>query len=473
MSTRQRVDFFFVAFLSSPYYRINELNEKEFILLDIFVKKAAMTEILALIVGIAIGATGVYFILKSRFSGLKMVSDERINLLQVSINELKKNNEDKEQALFTLNGQYNSKLAEYKALELKLSEQKKEIDDLQQRFTVEFKNLANEILEDKSKRFTEQNKINLNEILKPLNEKIKDFEKKVEETYDKESQQRFSLKEEVKRLAELNQQISREANNLTKALKGEAKSQGMWGEIILEGILEKSGLVKNREYFIQESFRGNDEKRLQPDVILKYPGDRNVIVDSKVSLTAFERYISEEDEQRREIALKEHLTSVRRHIQELSAKNYQDLYQLNSLDFVMMFLPVEPAYMLAIQFDPEIWQYAYDRRILIISPTNLIAALKMIVSLWRQENQNKNALEIARRSGELYDKFVGLIDDLIDVGNKLKQTQKSYEASMNKLTLGKGSIVKRAQDLRELGVKSKKDLPQNILDRAEMDENLQ
>ncbi|MFO7655450.1 MAG: DNA recombination protein RmuC [Bacteroidales bacterium] len=432
-----------------------------------------MTEILALIVGTIIGASGIYLALKYKFAGSKMASDEKVSLFQLTINELKQSNEEKEKALFTLNGLYSSKLAEYKALEQKLSEQKNEIEEIRQRFTIEFKNLANEILEDKSKKFTEQNKVNLNEILKPLNEKIKDFEKKVEETYDKESQQRFSLKEEVKRLAELNQQISREANNLTRALKGEAKSQGMWGEIILENILEKSGLVKNREYYIQESFKGNDEKRLQPDVILKYPGDRNVIVDSKVSLTAFERYISEEDEQKREIALREHLTSVRRHIQELSAKNYQDMYQLNSLDFVMMFLPVEPAYLLAIQYDSELWQYAYDKRILIISPTNLIAALKMIVSLWRQENQNKNALEIARRSGELYDKFVGLIDDLIDIGNKLKQTQKSYEASMNKLTLGKGSIVKRARDLKELGVKSKKDLPQNILDRSEMDENLQ
>ena len=256
-------------------------------------------------------------------------------------------------------------------------------------------------------------------------------------------------------------------------MKGESKSQGTWGEIILESILEKSGLVKDREYFIQESFRNEDEKRQQPDVILIYPGKRSIVIDSKVSLTAYERYVSGEDDKQKETDLKEHLLSVRKHIQELSSKNYQDMYQLNSLDFVMMFLPVEPAYLLAIQADSEIWQYAYDRRILLISPTNLIAALKLVVSLWRQEYQNKNALEIARRSGELYDKFVGLMEDLTDVGQKLKQTQKSYEASMNKLSLGKGNLVKRAQDLKELGIKTKKDLPQNVLDRTEPDENLQ
>jgi DNA recombination protein RmuC len=256
-------------------------------------------------------------------------------------------------------------------------------------------------------------------------------------------------------------------------LKGDSKSQGTWGEIILENILEKSGLVKDREYFIQESFKNENEKRQQPDIILIYPGNRSIIIDSKVSLTAYERYVSAEDDKQREAALKEHLISVRKHIQELSSKNYQDVYELNSLDFVMMFLPIEPAYMIAIQVDSDLWQYAYDKRILLISPTNLIAALKLVVSLWRQEHQNKNALEIARRSGDLYDKFVGLLEDLVEVGNKLKQTQKSYENSMNKLTWGRGSLVKRAQDLKELGIKTKKDIPQNVLDRTEIDENLQ
>lgn len=430
-------------------------------------------EIAILLAGVVLGLLTAWFILKSRYTASVAIETDKVKNLLVSVDELKNRLEDKEQQLFDLNGLYNTRQAEYKALETKLLEQKKEVEDLQGRFTLEFKNLANEILEEKSKKFTEQNKINLNDILKPLGEKIKDFEKKVEEVYDKESQQRFSLKEEVKRLAELNQQVSKEANNLTKALKGDSKSQGMWGEIILENILEKSGLVKNREYFIQESFKQENDKRHQPDVILNYPGDRSVIIDSKVSLTAYERYISAENEREKESALKEHLLSVKKHIQELSLKNYQDVYQLNSLDFVMMFLPVEPAYLLAIQTDSELWQYAYDKRILLISPTNLIAALKLVANLWRQEYQNKNALEIARRSGELYDKFVGFTDDLIELGSKLKQTQKSYEASMNKLTTGKGSLVKRARDLKELGIKTRKDIPQNLLDRTELDERLQ
>jgi DNA recombination protein RmuC len=425
-----------------------------------------------LILGILLGSVAVYLILRNRYAGSVKINTERENLLIRNIEELKEKLGEKEKLLFDLNGEYNAKQAEYRALEQKLLEQKKEIEDMQSRFAVEFKNLANEILEEKSRKFTEQNKTNLNDILKPLGEKIKDFEKKVEEVYEKESQQRYSLKEEVKRLAELNQQVSKEANNLTKALKGESKSQGTWGEIILESILEKSGLVKDREYFIQESLTNEDDKRQQPDVILVYPGKRSIVIDSKVSLTAYERYVSAEDDGQRESSLKEHLLSVRKHIQELGAKNYQDLYQLNSLDFVMMFLPVEPAYMLAIQTDSEIWQYAYDKRILLISPTNLIAALKLVVSLWRQEYQNKNALEIARRSGELYDKFVGLMEDLTDVGQKLKQTQKSYDASMNKLSTGKGNLVKRAQDLKELGIKTKKNMPQNVLDRTEPEGDL-
>ena len=424
-------------------------------------------EILFFVTGIVVGVAVTYIILRNNYSGSLNVQAEKEKILVANIDELKRELLEKETGILDLTGKYTAKLAEFKGLEDKLKDHKKEVEDLQSKFSIEFKNLANEILEEKSKKFTEQNKTNLDDILKPLNEKIKEFEKKVEDVYDKEAQQRFSLKEEVKRLAELNQQVSRETNNLTKALKGESKSQGTWGEVILESILEKSGLVKNREYFIQESFTNDNGKRLQPDIVLKYPGDRNVIIDSKVSLTAYEKFVSAEDDHHREAAQKEHMISVRNHIQELSAKNYQDLYQLNSLDFVMMFMPIEPAYMLAVQVESEIWQYAYDRRILLISPTNLIAALKMIVSLWRQEYQNKNALEIARRSGDLYDKFVGLVDDLIDIGNKLRQTQKSYELSMNKLTLGRGSLVKRAQDLKELGIKSSKEFPQSILDRSE------
>ena len=288
----------------------------------------------------------------------------------------------------------------------------------------------------------------------------------MEETYDKESQQRFSLKEEVKRLAELNQQVSKEASSLTKALKGESKTQGNWGEVILESILERTGLRKGYEYTVQDSFTTDVNQRFQPDVIVHYPGERSIIIDSKVTLTAYDNYIAAENEEEQLAALKAHLVSVKNHINELASKNYQDIAEIKTLDFVVLFMPVEPAYLLAIQNEPQLWNYAYEKRILLISPTNLIAVLKMIESLWKQEYQSRNVFEIARQGGELYDKFAGLIEDLTDIGNKLDQTRKSYESSMNKLATGKGNLVGRVQKLKELGVKTRKTLPDNLLQRT-------
>jgi DNA recombination protein RmuC len=423
-------------------------------------------EIVFLILGIALGAAGIWFILRNRSASDSRIYEEKINSISQQYIELKNQMSEKESALFELHGQLASRTADNKNLEEKLVLQKKEVEQLQERFSIEFKNLANEILEEKTKKFTEQNKTNLDQLLKPLGEKIRDFQKKVEETYDKEAQQRFSLKEEVKRLAELNQQVSKEAGNLTRALKGESKTQGNWGEVILESILEKSGLMRDREYFIQQSYTDQDGKRLQPDVIVSYPGERNIIVDSKVSLTAYEKYTATDDPGLQEKELKNHIQSIKNHIIDLSSKNYQDIYSIHSLDFVMMFLPVEPAYYLAIQQEPELWNYAYDRRILLISPTNLIAALKMVESMWRQEYQSNNALMIAQKSGDMYDKFVGLVSDLIDVGNKLKTTQKSYEDAMNKLSTGKGNLVKRAEDLKDLGLKTKKEIPKAVIERS-------
>ena len=423
-------------------------------------------ELLFLILGIILGAAGIWFIMKSRSTSDSKIYEEKLNSLSRQYGDIKDQINEKESALFELHGQLASKTADNKNLEEKLTLQKREIEQLQERFSIEFKNLANEILEEKTKKFTEQNKTNLDQLLKPLGEKIRDFQKKVEETYDKEAQQRFSLKEEVKRLAELNQQVSKEASNLTRALKGESKTQGNWGEVILESILEKSGLVKDREYFIQQSFTDQNGKRLQPDVVVSYPGDRSIVVDSKVSLTAYEKYTATDDPVLQEKELKSHIQSIKNHIVDLSGKNYQDIYSLHSLDFVMMFLPVEPAYYLAIQQEPDLWNFAYERRILLISPTNLIAALKMVESMWRQEYQSNNARLIAQKSGDMYDKFVGLVGDLIDVGNKLKTTQKSYEDAMNKLSTGKGNLVKRAEDLKELGLKTKKEMPKAVIERA-------
>ncbi len=431
-------------------------------------------EFIYLIVGFAIGAVLIYFISNTLFMKKHVGLESENKMLQSNeqfINEkssnLSKQIEIKDEQILDLTSKLSAKNSDLIHLNEKLNEQKQDIEKLQDKFRIEFKNLANEILEEKSQKFTQQNRTNLDEILKPLGEKIKDFEKKVEDTYDKESKLRFSLKEEIKRLEELNQQVSRDTVNLTKALKGDSKAQGNWGEVVLESILEKSGLVKDREYFIQSSYTSDDGKRMQPDVVVTYPGKRNVVIDSKVSLTAYERYNSEESEEKRERAYKEHIVSLKSHINELSLKNYQDLYQLNSLDFVMMFLPLEPAYLLAVQRDPDLWNYAYDKRILLISPTNLIAALKMVESLWRQEYQGQNVKEIARQSGDLYDKFVGLVEDLIDVGNKLNATQKSYEGSMNKLHTGKGNLLKRVENIKKLGAKTTKIMPNKLLERLD------
>ena len=417
-------------------------------------------------IGLAIGGALMFFILQSRISTITKFHKEQTTGLNEQLNIEKRENDRRGNEILRLTRQITEKEVALNHLEEKLNEQKSDIERIQEKFRIEFRNLANDILEEKTKKFTEQNSIRLNEILNPLSQKIKEFEKKVEETYDKETQQRISLKEEVKKLTELNLAVSKEANNLAKALKGESKTQGNWGEVILENILERSGLVKDREYFIQMSFPGESGRRLQPDVVIAYPGNRNVVVDSKVSLTAYERYVSATEGNEKEIALQEHLLSIRNHIKELSTKNYQDIHQIQSLDFVMMFLPIEPAYLLAIQKDPDLWDFAYKKRILLISPTNLIASLKMVESMWRQEYQNKNVMEIARQSGALYDKFEGLISDLLNLGKKMDAAQTHYQTTMNKLSEGKGSLVSRVEKIKKLGAKTKKSLSTELLDKA-------
>jgi DNA recombination protein RmuC len=419
-------------------------------------------EVIYGIIGLIAGGGIVFLALRSWLAGRHQYMKEKVSGLEEETIALDRQIKEKEAELIRLTRELAVATTDHKNLKEKLEEQKNEINDLQDRFRIEFKNLANEILEEKSKKFTEQNRSNLDQLLKPLGEKIRDFEKKVGDVYDKEAQQRFSLREEVKRLAELNKKIAEDAENLTRALKGDSKSQGNWGEMILESILERSGLVKDREYIVQPSFQGDDGRRMQPDVVVSYPGNRSVIIDAKVSLTAYERLVDETSPELREKHLKEHLTSIRNHVNELNNKDYLDIYQVQSLDFIMMFLPVEPAYLIAIKEDPEIWNYAYDRRILLISPTNLLAALKMIASLWRQEYQNKNALEIARQSGDLLDKFYALLTDLNDLGNRLKLTQKSYDDAINKLSEGKGNLIRRAKRIEALGAKTKKKLPDNF-----------
>ncbi len=357
---------------------------------------------------------------------------------------------------------------ENKYLKETLEKQKQETEEIGKKFSNEFKLLADQILEDKTQRFTKMNQENLDRLLKPLGENIMQFQKQVQEVYEKESKERFSLGNEVKQLRELNQTISQEAKNLTDALKGQAKTQGNWGEMILENILEKSGLVKGREYTVQESIRDDEGKRFQPDVIISYPDKGKVVVDSKVSLVAYERYSSSTNKEDQDKALNEHLKSVRSHIDSLSSKSYQDL--VGSLEWVMMFIPIEPAYMVVMEADPEIWNYAYTRRVLLISPTNLIAALKMIHNLWRHEYQNRNAAEIANRGGLLYDKFVGFVEKLMAIGDNIHKAHNSYESALNQLKDGKGNLISQAKQLKELGVKAKKTIPSELIDEVDVND---
>ncbi|MDQ2920326.1 MAG: DNA recombination protein RmuC, partial [Acidobacteriota bacterium] len=336
--------------------------------------------------------------------------------------------------------------------------------------TAQFKSLANDILDDKSRKFTEQNKSNIETLLRPLGEKIRDFEKKVEETYNTESKQRFSLETEIKKLRDLNTQISQDAINLTNALKGQTKTQGAWGEVILERVLEMSGLVKGREYQIQVTLTSEEGRRSCPDVIVYLPENRHLVIDSKVNLVAYERYCTLEDGPERDAELKKNISAFRKHIGELDLRRYQDHYKLNSLDFVLMFVPIEGAFMIAVQNDSTLFDRAFERNLVIVSPSTLLATMRTISNLWRQEDQNRNALKIAKQAGRLYDKFAGFVGDLEEIGSKLYAAQTSYDSAHNKLVSGRGNIVSRIENIRELGARVTKKLPQDLLDDATEDD---
>jgi DNA recombination protein RmuC len=346
----------------------------------------------------------------------------------------------------------------FKAQQEKLAEQKEEIEQTRQHFQREFENVAEKLLKEKSREFTDVNKLSIDAILNPLKENIKAFEDKVDKVYNTEAAERHVLRGEIGKLMELNQLISTEASNLTKALKGDNKKQGNWGEVILEKVLERSGLVRDREYRVQASLNGTDGGRLQPDVIIDLPDEKHLIIDSKVSLIAYERLVNCDTEEERKLFSKAHVESLRNHVHGLSSKNYHDLYQVNSPDFVLLFVPIESSFSFAVQLDADLFSDAWDKRVVIVSPSTLLATLRTIASIWKQERQNRNVLEIARLSGEMYDKFVGFVGDMEGIGKNIKQSQDSYDKALNKLVDGRGNLTITAEKIKKLGAKANKQI---------------
>ena len=430
-------------------------------------------EILLFASGFTAGAVITWLILTLRHSAEKhgpasalLVEQEKTKALQAQLTELKKQLDIERNNVLEVNNSLAAAEADYRNLQEKLLDQKKEYETLNEKFAFQFKNLANDIFEEKSKKFTDQNKANIFDLLKPLGEKIVDFEKRVEETHKDNISRNSALREQLESLQKLNVQMTREAENLTRALRGDSKTQGAWGEFILESILEKSGLEKDREYYIQESFT-TVEGRLRPDVIIRLPENKHVIIDSKVSLTAYNNFVNCENEDEKVLYLKSHLASIRQHLKSLGDKNYQKNITEGSPDFVMMFIPIEPAYILAIQSEKTLYEEALERRIVFVSPTLLIPSLQLIKNTWKQEYQTRHVLDIANKAGDLYDKFVGFSEDMITLGRHLDSSKKFYEESMKKLSVGSGNLVRRVEDIKKLGAKASKNIDGSLLKRSE------
>ncbi len=357
--------------------------------------------------------------------------------------------------------------ADYKNLKEKLDSQKSELENIQKKFTTEFENIANKILKNNSLEFTQVNQKNIKEILNPLKDKIQTFEKKVEDTYQKGIKDQTDLKAELKKLYDLNSRISEEANNLTKALKSDSKKQGNWGEFILERVLERSGLVKGQEYDTQITARNEQGELIRPDVIIKLPENKHIIIDSKVSLLAYEAYVNEEEQDKRNVFLKQHVDSIKTHIKGLSEKNYQNATLFDTPDFVLLFMPIESAFSAAIQYDSDLFNFAWEKKIVIVSPTTLLATLRTVASIWKHEKQTLNALEIARQGGALYDKFVGFLKDLENLGLQINRVSKTYDDARNKLVDGTGNLIKRVENLKKLGATPSKSLPEKYIENIE------
>ena len=451
--------------------------------------------LLAFIIALAIGIYIGKLLFSANANSEKASLEEKNNGLLSQINQLKEQFQNErnqfekqitsdknafEKQLLASNSEKETIRAEKESLAIQLSkketdfenlwernkEQKQEVEQLQEKFTKEFENLANKILEEKTVKFTEQNKENLKNILTPLQDRIQLFEKKVEDTHKESIDYHAALRQQILGLRDMNEQMSKETINLTKALKGDSKMQGNWGELVLERVLEKSGLEKDREYFVQQSHVTEDGSRVFPDVIINLPDGKKMIVDSKVTLTAYERFINEEDDSLKSQFLKEHVISINRHVEQLGNKNYHDLYQMESPDFVLLFIPIESAFALALNEDTSLYNKAFEKNIVIVTPSTLLATLRTIDSMWANQKQQENALEIARQAGALYDKFEGFVQDLVKIGKKMDEAKVEYQGAMNKLVDGKGNLITSVEKLKKMGAKAKKSLPENIINRA-------
>ena len=440
-----------------------------------------MNDNIILIIAILIsGGIGAYIgttITKLKSKSEQSTLQERQNQLGLTIEELKQNlskieseREEIRREKEFLNSELTRKNTEYENLQIHNLKRDEELAKQQEQLRKDFELMASKILDEKSEKFTLQNKENIKSILNPLQEKIQVFEKKVEDTQKESISMHSALKEQLLGLKDLNQQMTKEATNLTRALKGDSKMQGNWGELVLERVLEKSGLEKDREYFVQQSFTTAEGSRVLPDVVLHLPDNKRMVIDSKVSLTDYERYVNADDDDRPQF-LKAHVNSIRKHVDQLSEKKYEDLYDIQSPDFVLMFMPIEPAFAIAINDDNSLYNKAFEKNIVIVTPSTLLATLRTIDTMWNNEKQQQNAIEIARQAGALYDKFEGLVSDLTGVGKKIDDAKKDYSSAMNKLVEGKGNLITSVQKLKKLGAKAKKSLPEAIVKRAKIDED--
>lgn len=431
-------------------------------MIDLFIY--LIITILSIFIGFFLGRNSLRLTFQKEQATLQERNSILNQTIQESIDEIKTSQAEKE-ILISENTRLETEL---KNVQLTISKNNQELEKLQEKFTNEFENLANKILDEKSRKFTEQNKHNITNILTPLKEKIEGFEKKVTESQKESIGMHSALKEQLNNLKDLNVQMSKEAVNLTKALKGDSKAQGDWGETQLEILLERANLTKEIHYTTQGGYRDDEGRLKKPDFIINLPEGRHLIVDSKVSLTNYEAYFNEEDEGNKELHLRKHIESIRKHIKELSEKKYESLYEINTPDYVLMFVPIEPAYLLALNNNNTLYLEALDKNVVLVSTSTLLATLSTVASMWRQENQKKNVLEIAHQAGRLYDQFVNLTEDLLKVGNQLKTVQGSYDTSMKKLT-GNQNLIKKVEKIKQLGAKTSKSMNKNLLDRANED----